>query len=744
MLLLFTIFGLSFFFRVAVIFHNEYPPSSDIGLHSSIINLILDEGRLPLKNSYHMGGEPLATPPGFHFFTSTLILFTGMPLLFAQLLTAAFFSSFIVFPAYLIAKKIWGSHSAGFLAAYFAAVSALSFEMISWGGYTNMVSLAIMVIIFYLFFKNINQPSNFNLLMGTILFSSIILTHTFSLFVFFPILIFYFVSLLIGKVLKLKKIEFLKTLRFFTISVALGILFVSPWLLRVFNFYIGASSEGALLGGMEANRNLILQNRSVDSIILALAIVTIPAFFLFKASRKRYVDTGSLLLVAWFLVPVIMTQAHIFGVFVDYSRFLYFIDFPGILIISGTLFYIFRYTSISLKKFSRIRWSRIKRVVPAIFAAALFIFIILSPWSVFPQDAQERADWYTTIQRPEAIALEWIQNRTPESSILVADHLYGWWLSGVGKRTTLSAAGLEFLLYSHEIEIARSARFLLDTDYYIDNGLIQVREDGPYIPRHNPLFSIETWSKESYPLFYFDDNATELRYYQINNYGQREYNNCTLWEMKMAETSIILENENSTILTITRENNLFKINKTLTIHRGVRFVELSYEMKTKNIRTNLYQVFFKIYTQQGNVTRDLDIPMFGFYDPFQKVIGEMIFRENYPAEIEPRLNPRRVEVLYRSSWDPYIRIKILVAVFDAEDLNYPDEVIETYYSLSSEELESVTSDPLIMWNYHEMIERYKISFIVCRDYSVFPKFYKDPQFRFVFKGGNIAVFQVTK
>jgi hypothetical protein len=707
--------------------------------------LILDEEKLPLQNPYHMGGEPLATPPGFHFFTSTLILFTGMPLLIAQLLTTAFFSSFIVFPAYLISKKIWKSHSAGALAAFFAAVSALSFEMISWGGYTNMVSLSLIIIIFYLFLRDLDKPNLFNLLMGTMLFGSIILTHTFSLFVFFPILIFYFLSLLIAKVLKLKEIKLLITLRFFAISIALGILVVSPWLLRVFNFYIGASSEGALLGGMEANRNLILQNRSIDSIILLLTIAIIPAFFMFKASRKRYVDTGSLLLVAWFLVPVIMTQAHLFGIFVDYSRFLYFIDFPGILIISASLFYLFRYTSIALKKISRIKWSHTKKVVPAIFTAILFIFIILSPWSILPQGAQERADWYTTIRRPEATALEWIQNKTPESSVLVADHLYGWWLSGVGKRTTLSAAGLEFLLYSHEIEVAKSAKLLLDTDYYIDNGLIQVREDGPYIPRHNPDFSIETWTGEPYSLFHFDDNATELRYYQINNYGQKEYSNRTLSDMKMVETSMMLKDENSTTLTTKRENELFTVNKTLTIQQGERFAELSYEIKTKDIRTNLYEVFFKIYTRQGNLTRDFDIPFFGFYDPYQKVCGEMIFRGNYPGEIEPSLNPNRVEVLYKFSWEPSIKLQIHVGVFDAKNLSYPDEIMETYYALSNSSLKSVTSsDPLISWDYHEIIENYNVSFVVCRDYNIFPKFSEDPRFRLVFKGGNIAVFQVEK
>jgi hypothetical protein len=287
-----------------------------------------------------MGGQLLPTPPGFHFFVSILILFSGIPLLFAQLLTAAFFSSVVVFPAYLISKRIWGKSNAGVLAAFFAAISALSLEMISWGGYTNVVSLALIVTILYLFLRDMNHPNIFNLVVGTLLFGGLILTHTFSLFVLFPVLIIYFIFLLIGRGRKLKVMNFLKKLHFFIISGALGVLIVSPWLIRVFSFYIGASTEGSFLGGVPDNRSLILANRTVDSMILGLFIALIPAFFLFKTYRKRYADSKSLLLIAWFVVPLVMTHAFIFGVFVDYSRFMYFIDFPGIIIVAGGLMYL--------------------------------------------------------------------------------------------------------------------------------------------------------------------------------------------------------------------------------------------------------------------------------------------------------------------------------------------------------------------------------------------------------------------
>jgi hypothetical protein len=744
-LLLLAIFSFAALFRVAIIFHNEYPPSSDIGLHGSIINLILDQGTLPTWNPYHMGGETLATPPGFHFFVATLILLTGMPLILAELATAAFYSSAIVFPAYLVSRKIWRSHSAGIIAAFFAAVSALSLEMISWGGYTNIISLFLIIVIFYLFLRDIDQPIRRHLLVGTLLFGSLILIHTFSLFVFFPILGLYFLLLLARKFLKHENMELLKKLRFFVVSIALGAVAISPWLLRVLSFYIGASAEGALTGGLD-NKDIILANRTVDPIITALIIVVIPALFMLRASRKKYFDSNSLLLVAWFLVPVIMTQAYLFGVYTDYSRFMYFIDFPGIVIISAGLFYLFRYTSIAVRV-PRIKgWNRIKKTVPAsIFVASIFIFIILSPWSIFPDEAMERANFYTTIHQPEANALNWIKTNTPENAVLVADHLYGWWLSGIGERTTLSAAGLEFLIYAHELEVAKSAQLLLDTNYYIDNGLIQIRDDGPHILRHNPSFSIETGIEESYSLFNFQDNGTQLYYYCINNYGGRDYANTTLADMKLTEAPILVQDENSANLTITRENDLFRIDKILTVWQGSRFAEMSYNVTVKSVRTTLYNIWLPIYTIKGYVTIDPWTPLVGIYESAHKVCGQIIFQEDLPAEIHyVEAGPTRIEMLYRHPLKQNINIKMLVGVYDSENRTYHVQLNERYAELATNPLEKVTQDPLITWNYVDMMKEYDVSYVVCRDYRIYSKFSEDPQFRLMFNAGNVTVFQAVK
>jgi hypothetical protein len=740
-LLVLTIFIFAFVFRAAVLFHNAYPPSSDIGLHGSIINIILDEGELPLWNPYHMGGEPLATPPGFHFFVSIMIMFTGMSVVVAELVTAALFSAFIVFPAYLVAKKMWKNDYAGLLAAFFAAISALSLEMISWGGYTNVVSIALMILFFYLFIKDLEQPRISHLLLGTLLVAGLTLTHTFTLSVFLPILALFFVLLIIGKIRKLENIKMLRSLRFLGVCGVLGALVVMPWILRVLSFYVDATA-GLLLGGVASNKNLILDNRTLSPVILGLLVALIPAFFIFKSSRKRFFDTETFLLIAWFIVPVVMTQAYIVGIYVDYSRFMYFIDFPGIVIISAALCYLFHFTTNAEDKHPKIRWLKHRKwAMPTVFTVYMFIFIILSPWSIIPNDAMDRANYYTTIQQPEATGIDWIQTNTAQNSVLIADHLYGWWLSGLAKRPTLSAASLEFLLYENEIEVAQNAQFMLDTDYFIDNGLIQVRENGPNLWRHNPGLSIQTWSGKSYSMMYFQDNQTTLSSYYLDGYGNRVYQNITLADLKQTQFWMNTTKDEATV-TVIREDDSIRVTRTLTAYQGVRFVELSFKVETKNDVVNVEQTEVRFNTTNGYMTSKDTFA--AVYDQKQKVCGEVIFQGTKPTAVSTLEDINQIRLLYSHTGNQTMNIDLLFGVFDAANLSYPEEVTQTYYAYAESPKEVVTDTPLFTWNYVDALEKFDVSYVVCRYQIGNSKFSCDPRFRLVFNAGDVSVFQVVK
>jgi hypothetical protein len=126
------------------------------------------------------------------------------------------------------------------------------------------------------------------------------------------------------------------------------------------------------------------------------------------------------------------------------------------------------------------------------------------------------------------------------------------------------------------------------------------------------------------------------------------------------------------------------------------------------------------------------------------VCGQIIFQEDKPAEIHyVKEAPTRIEMLYRNPLKQNINIKILVGVYDSEGRSYHDELNERYAELAINPLEKVTIDPLITWDYVEMMKEYNVSYVICRDYRMYSKFSEDPQFRLMFNAGNVTVFHTV-
>jgi hypothetical protein len=733
------VFLVAFVLRIAILFRNEYPPSTDIGLHSNVLNLILDSGTVPTWNPYHMGGENLTNTPGFYLFAAFLVLLTGMPQLTAQVLLAALFGAFMVFPAYLISRKIWKNNSVGLLAAFFVAVSTFSLEMLGWGGYPNIVSLTLIGIVVFIFLKNSNQPYFFKLIIMASLLGALAITHLLSFFVLLSVWIGYIILLHIAKAFRLIEVKSLRTTGFFLASVALAALFLSPWILRVWDFYWNMSVQGVFVGGMEENKGLILANRHVDASILVFSLAVILLILMFKASRGKYVDEESLMFIALFLVPLALTQAYVFGIITDYLRFMYYVDMPGLLTLAASVFFVFKFVSAGIKKLSSTKWNRhwsLKAASKIIPLAILLIVYFFSPLSLTPAGAVARTEYYTTVKGSEATAMNWIQQKTSEQSTLATDHLYGWWLSGVAQRRTLSAVSPEFLLYPNEIEVAKSALILLDTDFYVDNGLIQIREDGGYFARHNPIFII---NRQPVPYSVLHFNDSEVTFFVQQGAISQTLN---LDEIKLSETRFSANNGDVAVLSIVRENEFFEVNKTLIVRRGVRFAELSYDVKSKNNETAINWVRFIVHMRQGRSIFDNQSLSLLDYNAWVK--GQIIFKEAIPkTRIYTSENPSSAEFLYSVNDSRNAKIGFLVGLYDMKDVPYT-QIWDTLGDVPNNPLQVESESAMTATSYVEIVRKYAVTFVVCRDKEIYPKFLNNPKFRTVYNSAEVAIFQVVE
>jgi hypothetical protein len=162
----------------------------------------------------------------------------------------------------------------------------------------------------------------------------------------------------------------------------------------------------------------------------------------------------------------------------------------------------------------------------------------------------------------------------------------------------------------------------------------------------------------------------------------------------------------------------------------------------------------------------------GYFDLEQEICGQIIFRGDTPAEIHPKKEYSRVEMLFRYPKQEEINIKMLVGVFEPINSSYPDGVLEEYplyvAKLLKEDLTLYENNLLIkfkeenpsyfkkidertnstenitIWDYSEIIKKYDLDYMISRDWYIFKKVSEDPKFQFMYNCGNISIFQIVK
>ena len=196
----------------------------------------------------------------------------------------------------------------------------------------------------------------------------------------------------------------------------------------------------------------------------------------------------------------------------------------------------------------------------------------MTPYTAFQSQGQLQV-----MNKPGYDALQWIKNSTPTNSVFVADALYGWWLGGFAQRPTVSAVEPFYLTNSREIEPALLATRLLDTDYLVDNGLVQIREDGGYRANRNPEFLAKLGnSYYPFPFINLNNSQTTITYSKNG-----EVNTVTLSELPVRKMHVENSSTFATI-SITCGNEFLNLTQKTTIYQGVRFVNMTETVTSDN------------------------------------------------------------------------------------------------------------------------------------------------------------------
>ena len=755
-LLLFLVLAFAFVYRMLLMHWATYPPGADIGLHESIVNSITASGNTNfLWNDYQMGGGLSLTFPGYHIFVAHIILITGLPDYLAFSLVVSFFSSVIVLCGFLITRYVWGESTA-FIVAFLVAISRFDIEMLLWGGYPNVIPLMLIPLIFYLYLERERFSQIPFIVTTTFLTGAIFLTHSLSAVMFVGITF----STVVLVAIFSKRVRVSKNhLLIWLLPLFLGAVLVSPFLAEAVPAYLGANAE-TFTGGVSDIRLALLSTRVLPVEWVIPLFASVIFFFLFsKKYRGNYFTVPAFLLTLWVLIPMLFTQGFLVGLYTDYNRFMYYIILPVTILIAlgidhGAGFFsriIVTYLSFTRKMpqtFTNTTETRSKApphlTRKRIYAGFVLGFLLLSfiavPIFLTPFQGTTIQSFYQTMNDPEYEAMQWARQNTPVGSVFVSDALYGWWFSGFAERPTLSAVDPQYLTLAREFEPAKVAKSLLDTDYMIDNGVIQVREDGGYIGRHNPMFLAKlNWTYFPYPFFNFNNDETTILVRIGDDSEFFDLTQLPVTEMHIETTS------DQAVISVSKRNDFLNYTQSITVYKGVRFVNMSITVESTIEDVSVYGVRFILQTKGELIDRGRTI---GFLDEGAKVLGQLIF-----VEKQPKVYRGGPELLYDLKGDPEEHIQISVGVFPVTDdpavyqdsetkTNYMNKILDTNFNSPQKKDDAFSDAPLDVFDYRKALGDWSISYIAVRDSALLPKFAKDPAFSLVFINDEVAIFQV--
>jgi hypothetical protein len=760
-LLLFIILAFAFAYRMLLMLWATYPPGADIGLHESIIHSITASGNTDfLWNNYQMGGGLSLTFPGYHIFVSHIILITGLPDYLAHSFVVSFFSSLIVLCAFLITRKVW-RESTAFIVAVLVAISRFDVEMLMWGGYPNVIPLMLIPLIFYLYLERERFSLVPFIATTTILSAAIFLTHSLSAVMFVGITFFTVVLVAIFS----KRARVTKThLLIWLLPLFLGAILVSPFLAEAVPAYLGANAE-TFTGGVADIRLALLSTRVLPLEWVIPLFACVIFFFLFSKKYKgNFFTVPAFLLTLWIWIPMLFTQGYLVGLYTDYNRFLYYIILPVIILIAlgidhGSGFFariIDTYLSFTkktpqtitntIKPRSRVR-SHLTR--KNIYAGFVLGFLMLSfsfiPIFLTPFQGVTIQSFYQTMTDPGYEAMQWARQNTPVGSVFVSDALYGWWFSGFAERPTLSAVDPQYLALAREFEPAKVAKSLLDTDYMIDNGLIQVREDGGYIGRHNPVILAKlNWTYFPYSFLNFNNSKTRIQY-RVDNSLQFLY----LDQLPVKEMRIENDTNHATII-VTKGNDFFNYTELTTVYKGSSFVNMTITIESAVNEVSLDWLDFTV-NSKGKV-QALQNNTIALLDEGVKAFCQLIFNKEQPnADLVNPENPCIFALDYNLQGKAKAEIQMAVSAYSVSDnleIYQSQERKDQYFNdiitnnLNSYQEQMPDSPSLDVFNYQKAVNNWNISYIACRDSEIIPKFTKDPTFSLVFINDEVAIFHV--
>jgi hypothetical protein len=544
-------------------------PGNDPAVH-------LEKTKTIVVNKGVAYGEIPWYPPLFHVFLALLLLFVGtVDVMVASLvlkLVIATINVLVLLSTYLLARRLLG-RGAAIASAVFTILSVPLFEMIFWGGYPNFLGITYIVLIFYIMNKNyVVSVKAFLLFLVSF---ALVLTHQLATFVF---LLVFIPAFLIGTIRSKRKF-----LTFLAVVLGVG-LAISAWYAEVILRYssvlvshIFFEMKKYFYSISYVSLNSLIK---VFGAVLFLALAGIPLSFVLL--RRRKASNSYPLLILWLAVPLFLSQSYLFGLYLPYERFIYFLATPIAIFAGATVCSLAKAPAfIASNLSSRMEKKHETLDVARVFTLAILVILFSFQGFLFLQRLQGLPQYYGVSGITGYNAGKWLKRYSVPDGAIVVSEKPGAWLGVISDHKTIEEANPHF---GERNAVAEAVLYFF---YEMENTRILTREytSGGSISGQVMYVSVfNTWKK----VLSIPDNYVYVNYTAIHDESAVTSLSDTTKKIYWTQTSV-----NKSQLVSEYSHELFTLEKIVTFYSESSAINLKWRF---TVHQDLAAIGLKVFS----------------------------------------------------------------------------------------------------------------------------------------------------
>ncbi|MDR2203352.1 MAG: hypothetical protein LBE76_03450 [Nitrososphaerota archaeon] len=402
------------------------------------------------------------TPPLYQILLTFLISFTGITsadqLILLVKASVLVVNWLFVFSVYLFGARFF-NRKTGLVASVLLFFCFPMFEINMWAGYTSVLGIAFMLLLFLYLPLSVERKS-YMVIAGVSAFG-LVLTHQLTMFVAALILVPVMLFLLIktrGKgVLALVFIVIGGGVAFFLYYIRAMLPYLGGLIEHVF------FAQKAMVYQISATSLSAFWSNFGFVLILGVAGLFVAAYKLWL--EKKHVR--NITLVFGFIVPLILAESFVFGLYLPFHWFVYYV-MPFMTILAAVLLFFIVET---FSCYFRVHKANLKRgYVRAVFVFLIVLscFALVMRGSVLGTSISEAVPFYSYSDPMALQAGQWLKTNYPEPATVVVTSAPGFWFSAFCEKTVIAAT-------APTVERNVISESILDLSYEIETPLTLLR-----------------------------------------------------------------------------------------------------------------------------------------------------------------------------------------------------------------------------------------------------------------------------